>query len=167
MEGWWRIMGDATDTLAGEAASDLRVDIARASAARGVLPGVRTSSSIAVSVRLGVARESALSECCNTLLLDERLLDLFVVGFGVVGLGGSSFLAIFAGGASAGAVKLAAAESTEFASNALRDILSFSIARMTSCASNALAFLFVPPVRIVDNLSKLSLEIWVFKKSFQ
>ena len=164
------MMGDAINELAGVAASDFRVDMARASAARGVLPGVRTSSSSAVSVRLGVAGASAVGGCCDTSLLDERLRDIFLVGFGVVGL--EAILAIFAAGASAGAEELLAEElavelaAEDVATDALRDLLSSSIARMMSCASNELAFTVVLPVRIVDNLSKLLFETLVFKKSF-
>ena len=156
------MMGDAINELAGVAASDFRVDMARASAARGVLPGVRTSSSTALSVRLGVAGASAVGGCFVASLLDERLLDVFLIGFGVVG--GPSVLAIFVGGALAAAVEL---EAEGFAANALRDFLSFSIAPMTSSASNACVFLFLLPVRMVDNLNKLAREVLFRNESFQ
>lgn len=141
MEGWSRIMGDGTDKLAGEASQDLRVEIAKASAARGFLPIVRTSSSMVASVRLGVASASALGGPCKTALLDEWLLDLFLIGFGVVGLEIPSFLALFAGGAWSGSVELAA---EAFAGDALRLRLSISIVSTMSFASVALLFFGFP-----------------------
>ena len=94
--------------LAGEAASDFRVEAARASAARGVLAGVGTSPSAVASARLGVAAGCTVDDSCNASLLGERLLDLLLNSFGVVGLETSSFLALFAGRASRGAEEVAA-----------------------------------------------------------
>ena len=114
------MVGDAFNKLAGEAMSDFRVDIARASAARSVLAGVGTSAPIVMSVGPGVAGASAAGDPCNATLRGERLRDLFLLGFGVVGIRGSTILAIFVEGASAEA------------DDAFGVFLSLSIAAMTS-----------------------------------